>query len=159
MQRLSNTVAPTSFPNDSMAKYTGASFNANHYSRADITTVSTTGGGRGMGLCVRCATAAETGYRFAIDHAASNNAELGRFINGTYTFLDHWTQAFTNGDQFTLAIAGETLYVYDKTSTLVRTYVDTGGGVPQSGQPGVSFSSSTSSGTFADNWSGGNYSH
>ena len=121
--------------------------------------MGTAGSGAGMGLCVRCATASRSSYRFVIDHASSNNAQLGRFVNNTFTALVTWTQAFTNGDQFTLAIEGETLYVYDKTLTVVKTYVDTGGGVPQSGQPGIAYSSTESAGTLADNWSGGNFSH
>lgn len=158
MKRLSNTLSPTTFGSDSTAKYTGAVFNANQYAQAALTTIGTAGAGAGMGLCVRCATAADTKYAFHIDHAASNNAQLSRKIAGVYTNVGTaWTQAFADGDTFTLAVEGETLYVYDKTSTLVKTVVDTGGGVPQSGSAGVSYSSSTSSGTLADTWVGGNY--
>ncbi len=165
-KRATNTALSSSFSNDSHAYYTGVSFNADQYSTADITTVSTAGGGVGQGLCVRCSTSPDSKYAFHIDHAASNNAELSRKVSGTFTRLttgnctagNPWTQAFTNADTFTLAVAAEVVYVYDKTSTLVNTCTDTGGGVPNSGSPGLSYSSSTSSGTFADNWIGGNFS-
>ena len=76
---------------------------------------------------------------------------------GTYTSLVRWTQAFTDGDQFTIAIENQVLYVYDKTLTQVKTYDDTGGGGPTTGSVGISFSSRETS-AFLDNWSGGTFS-
>ena len=130
---------------------------ADQYSRADLTCVGTTGGGAGNGLAVRCASAARTYYRMVIDHNATNNAEIARIVAGTYTSLVQWTQAFTNGDQFTIAIENQVLYVYDKTLTQVKTYDDTGGGGPTTGNVGISFSSSETS-ALLDNWSGGTFS-
>ena len=130
---------------------------AGQYSRADLTCVGTPGVGAGIGLAVRCASAARTYYRMAIDHNATNNAEIARFVAGTYTALVQWTQAFTNGDQFTLAIENQVLYVYDKTLTQVQTYDDTGGGGPTTGSVGLSFSSVETSASL-DNWSGGTFS-
>ena len=158
MKILTARITPTDFGQNSTAKYTGSAFSADQYATADITTVSTAGSGVGMGLCVRCATAADTKISFHIDHAASNNAELAEFVGGVYHFLDHWTQTFTNADTFTLAVSGQSIYVYDKTGTLVRGPITATGSVPSSGSAGVSFSGSTSSGTFADNWKGGNFS-
>jgi len=130
---------------------------ADQYSRADLTCVGTVGGGAGNGLAVRCASAARTYYRLAIDHNATNNAEIARFVAGTYTSLVRWTQAFTDGDQFTIAIENQVLYVYDKTLTQVQTYDDTGGGGPTTGSVGLSYSSVETS-ALLDNWSGGTFS-
>ena len=138
---------------DSTNRHTTAAA-AGQYSRADLTCVGTAGGGSGMGLAVRCASAARTYYRLAIDHAATNNAEIARFVAGTYTSLVQWTQAFTNGDQFTIAIENQVLYVYDKTLTQVKTYDDTGGGGPTTGSVGLSYSSVETS-ALLDNWGGG----
>ena len=93
----------------------------------------------------------------AIDHAATNNAEIARFVAGTYTSLVQWTQAFTNGDQFTITIENQVLYVYDKTLTQVKSYDDSGGGGPTTGNVGISFSSIETS-ALLDNWSGGTFS-
>jgi len=142
--------------NDSTNLHTTA-VAADQYSRADLTCVGTSGGGQGIGLAVRCASAARTYYRLVIDHAATNNAEIARFVAGTYTSLVRWTQAFTNGDQFTIAIENQVLYVYDKTLTQVKTYDDTGGGGPTTGNVGISFSSSETS-ALLENWRGGTFS-
>jgi len=142
--------------NDSTNLHTTA-VAADQYSRADLTCVGTSGGGSGIGLAVRCASAARTYYRLVIDHAATNNAEIARFVAGTYTSLVRWTQAFTNGDQFTIAIENQVLYVYDKTLTQVKTYDDTGGGGPTTGSVGLSYSSVETS-ALLDNWSGGTFS-
>ncbi len=156
-KRESNTAVPLGFGADAWTLYSGLSFNNDQYSRADITTVGTGGGGRGQGLTVRASTSVHAGYVFHIDHAASNNAELACFTSGTYHNLDNWTQAFTDGDQFTLAVAGSTLYVYDKTLALVRTKVDATCTSLVSGLPGLSYSSASTS-TSADNWSAGTFS-
>jgi len=78
-------------------------------------------------------------------------------VAGTYTSLAGWTQAFTNGDQFTIAIENQVLYVYDKTLTQVKSYDDSGGGGPTTGNVGISFSSIETS-ALLDNWSGGTFS-
>ena len=154
--RTSNQALPFGSGTDSTNRHTTA-VAAGQYSRADLTCVGTTGSAAGIGLAVRCASAARTYYRLAIDHAATNNAEIARFVAGTYTSLVQWTQAFTNGDQFTIAIENQVLYVYDKTLTQVQTFDDTGGGGPTTGSVGLSFSSIETS-ALLDNWSGGTFS-
>lgn len=157
MRRLSNTAAPHSFGSDCGSVYSGTSFTAGQYSRANLTTIGTSGSGAGIALTVLNSAISNTWYRFAIDHNGSFNAEVSRSVNGSFTFLDHWLQTFVDGDQFTFAVSGEVLSVYDKTLTLVRTISDIGGGVPTTGKPGIGYSSSESSGTFLDDWSGGNF--
>src|SRR6185503_14012951 len=101
------------------ARYIGATFDSNQYATCSLTVTGTVGTGSGMGMELRASSSVRSMYRFTIDHAASNNAQWFRFINGTGTRIDQWTQAFTDADTFTVAVEGETLYTYDKTGALV----------------------------------------
>lgn len=148
---------------DSVAQYTGIAFNNNQYSRAQLTMSGTTGGGSGLGLCVRQQVGAKTNYEFVIDHAGSTNAFVTRRVAGSAAVdLDSWTQAFADGDEFTLAVEGAgtstVLYVYDKTLTLVRTIADSAAHTAiDSGSPGLFYSSSETSAS-VDNWKAGTFS-
>jgi hypothetical protein len=140
----------------------GGTPGADQYSRANLTVVSTTGGGTGVGLSVRCDTAARTYYRFVIDHAASNNAEVHRFNAGSFAQVGaSWTQAFTDGDQFTLAVEGSgtstVVKVYNSALAEVFTATDSGGSAVDTGRYGLAHSSTTT-GAVVDNWEGGTFS-
>lgn len=155
-KRLTNAAVPSSFVADCASVYTGIVWPANHYSRADLTVNGTGGAAQGVGLNVRMDNGVNTGYRFVIDHAASNNASLDRFNAGTRTNLAQWTQAFADGDRFTVAIEGSKLYIFDKNSTLVKQFDDAGALLALIEQPGLAFSSNETSASIS-NWEGGSF--
>lgn len=156
----SNVVSTHDANTDSSAWWIGAgSFNDNQYSKVVIKGSGTAGSGSGFGAVVRRSTTpgTKTMYRFVIDFAATNNAEVRRFVSGTGTRLGSlWTQAVSVGDAFYLAIEGQTVYVYDKNQTQVFSFDDTGGGGPTTGKPGIGYSSTDAS-MRADDWEGGNF--
>lgn len=156
---VSNHVEPSApGGNDSWAFYNAVAFPSGQYSRAAINCVGTGAGGQGNGLGVRIsgAAAVENGYRIVADHAASNNVEVARRVVGVNTTLATFTEAFTNGDQWTLAIGSLlgvwTLYVFHL-NILVQTVSDT---TPllTAGGPGLAFSSNETSAQ-TDDWEGG----
>lgn len=155
-KRLTNAAVPTSFVADCASVYTGIVWPANHYSRANLTVTGTGGAAQGVGLYIRADNAVITNYRFVVDHAASNNASLDRYNTSTRTNLAQWTQAFTDGDQFTLAIQGSKLYVFDKNLVLVRRFDDGANLLSLTEQPGLAFSSNETSASI-DNWEGGSF--
>lgn len=155
-QRLSNAAQPSDVNNGASANYIGIASPNDQYSRANLT-VSGTAGAHGIGLRVRGSESAQTFYMFVIDHAASNNATIYRCVTSSFTSLAAWTQAFSDGDQFTLAIEGQKLYVYDKTLTEVKNFDDAGGGGPTTGDFGIQYSSVETSASI-DNWEGGSFS-
>lgn len=155
--RNTNTAIPDTVGSDCGSHYTGITFPANQYSRANLTVTGTVGGGSGIGLRLRQASGANTGYRFAIDHAASNNAQIVRSTAGALVTLITWTQAFTDGDQFTFAVDGMTVYVFDKNGLEVARFRETTAAVISTGAPGL-FYSSTETSASLDNWDAGLFS-
>lgn len=144
-------------PDDSVDRcsiYTGASFGNDQSSKAKLTTSGTSGGGAGPGLCVRHAPAARTFYRLATDHAASTNVEFGRFVAGSFTVLGSFTQAWTNGDTWEFRAVGPaaaTVLTIYLNGALVQTFTDNSS--LASGSPGISYSTTSISGTI-DDWVG-----
>lgn len=153
-KRASNTAQPNNVGADCGSRYSGITWPADHYSQAKLTVTGTTGGGAGIGLHLRAASGARTYYRFVVDHATSNNAEIRRVVAGSGTVLTTWTQPFTDGDQFTFGVQGTQLFVMDKNGRIVATAQD---GQITSGSPGIEYSSTETSAS-VDDWSGGKFS-
>lgn len=129
----------------------GVTWPNDQYSQSQLTVTGTTGGGSGIGLSLRGATGATTFYRFAIDHAASNNWDLSLLTAGALFGLATGTQAFSDGATFKFRIIGGALDV------------SINGGAPfasatdfniASGKPGLAYSSSETSAS-VDVWEGG----
>ena len=151
-KRLTNTAQPTDpAGGDNTVRYSGLTFPAAQYSRGKLTVNSTAGGARGVGLTVRNAAGAATYYRVVMDHAATNNAELGKKVAGAYTALVTWTKTFAHGDQFTLLADGSFIQVYDKNMMLVASVWDN---AVTSGSPGLTLSTAVTSAS-VDDWEGG----
>lgn len=152
-----NIAVPSSLAADCGVRYSGAAFQGDQSSSAKLSVNGTGGGGAGVGLAVRVASGARTYYRFVLDHAATNNAELRRFVAGASAAIDTWTTGvWSDGQRFEFRVVGPTanaiLGVY-LDGALIRTFTDTAGTVPASGSPGLSYSSTTSSAS-ADDWVG-----
>jgi hypothetical protein len=140
--------------NDDCSIYTGATWGNDQSSKAKLTCTGTAGGSAGVGLCLRHAAAAKTYYRFALDHAASNNMCIDRFVAGAHAILVTWTQTFTDGDTFEYTVTGpqtaSVLTVY-RNGTQVQQFTDNS--TIASGTPGLSFSTSETAAT-VDDWVG-----
>jgi len=159
-KRIGNTAAPHSLTADTSTFRTDVTFTANQYSRSNLTMAGTTQD-TGVALIVNRTTAsgaARNEYIFIINHGASNNASVYRVVSGAFTLLGtRWTQAFTDGDQFTIGVENQVVYVYDKNTTQIFSVSDVGGGVPTPGSPVLAGSAAFTSGS-ADNWEGGTFS-
>jgi hypothetical protein len=132
----------------------GVTFGADQSSKGKLTCVGTGGSAQGIGLAVRRSAAVQTMYRFVIDHAATSNAVIVRFVTGTATTLVTWTQAFTDGDTFELKVTGpqtaSKLEVF-RNGVSVQTFTDSS--TVASGFPGLGSSSAFTSGS-VDDWVG-----
>lgn len=155
---VSNTAqGPGSPSNDDYSAYDSVvSWPNNQYSQAKCTVTGTVGGGAGIGVMLRHALSASTKtmYRIVIDHAASNNVEVAKFIGGTYTALGQRTTAFTNGDTLYAEVQGSTIVVKLNGSALGASFSDS---AIASGAPGIAYSSTETSSSL-DDWEGGDFS-
>lgn len=158
-QVVSNTSTPTSFGSDALSVYDGSvSWPADQYSQAKLTVTSTLGGGRGPGVVVRAVTTGPSYYRAVLDHAASNNVEVGRMVSGTYTVLTNRTTTWVDGDVLRLEVTGtgasRVLKIFRNGTQLGADIADASGGIDAANRPGLGFSSSVTSAS-ADDWEGG----
>lgn len=151
MKKLSGSAVPTNTANDCSARSTsGASFTNDQASELAITTSGTGGGGVGMGVLVRCASAAATYYRAVMDGAASNNIEIGKRVAGVYSFIANRTVSYGAGGTLRLGVVGTTLRVYYNGTQVGADITDSD---IASGSPGISYSS-TDATAQGDNWVG-----
>lgn len=137
-----NVAVPAAIGSDSSSFYSGATWSADHSSQGRLTCTGTAGGTSGIGLCVRHAPAAKTYYRFVIDHAATNNANIARMLAGGFTSLITWTQAFTDGDLFEFRVSGPaaaSVLVLFRNGVQVQTFTDNS--TVATGAPGLAYSS------------------
>lgn len=149
---VTNSVTCSAFDNDCESIYNAGSFGADQYSEAALSVTGTPGGDQGAGVTVRSVgpAATRTEYRLIVDHAASNNVTLSKFISGAKTALTTFTSAFTNGDVWRLEVSGSNITIKRNGST-VSTVTDSS---VTTGQPGITYSS-TVSGATIDDWAGG----
>jgi hypothetical protein len=129
------------------------------YSKGKLSVTGTAGGGSGARLLVRHASAADTTYLLAVDHAATNNVVISKVIASVFTNLTGFpvTQAWTDGDTWEIDVVGTTISIYlTPASTGVRAQI--GSSVTDSaitsGSPGFGYSS-VSTATTIDDWEGG----
>lgn len=151
---VSNHAEPISAAGDSIAIWKDHPWGVNQAAYGNLTVSGTLGGGRGIGFVLRCLDdpTTRTCYEFVADHAATLNCFIQRFVGGTYTALDSFTQAFTDGDRWGFKATGpptatilEVFYLGSK----VRTFTDNSS--IANGSPGLGFSSATTSASL-DNW-------
>jgi hypothetical protein len=147
-----NACVPAVLPgNDCYYAYTGITWPNDHYAQIKVTVTSTGGGGVGGGVAVRRTGDGTTRYRAVVDHAASNNVSLDRFLSGAYQNLALYTSAWTDGDVLRLEAQGSSLRVYRNGTQIGTTFTDAN---IASGSPGIDYSSSVSALTM-DDWEGG----
>lgn len=163
MQIVSNVATPTDpTTNDDTSYYSARTWGNDQFSRARLTVNSTAGSGAGVALIVRQASGANTRYRFAADHAASNNVTLIKFVAGVVTTLTGWpvTKAWTDNDLWELDVQGTTLSIFlTPASTGVKAQVgsNTTDSSIASGSPGIGVSTTVTSASIND-WEGGDFS-
>jgi hypothetical protein len=135
---------------DVYARYNPWASGDDQYSQAD-TTSGGAGAGTGAGVVVRMATSgAITMYRLVVSNAG--NYELTRRIADAGTSLRTGTLSYVAGTKLGLSIIGSTLKIWYGGVQVGADIVD---GTPlASGQPGIGYSSDTTSITI-DNWEAG----
>jgi hypothetical protein len=143
--------------NNDGAIYDGVTFPDNQWSAAKLSVTSTNGVRRGPALFVRHAFAANTSYRISVDHAASNNCNISRFLAGTRTTLLDFTQAWTDGAEWKIAVDGPAsaarIRIY-LNGTLLQTVTDNSS--IASGYPGIGVSDSEDvTNVVIDDWHAG----
>ncbi len=143
--------------NNDGAIYDGITFPDNQYSAAKLSVTSTNGVRRGPALFVRHAFSANTSYRISVDHAASNNCNISRFLAGVRTTLLDFTQAWTDGAEWKIAVDGPAsaarIRIY-LNGTLLQTVTDNSS--IASGYPGIGVSDQTDvSNVVIDDWYAG----
>lgn len=147
---IANALTSSDLNNDCAAFNTRAAWPANQYSQCQGTVTGTAGGGSGVGPGVRMATGRNS-YAITIDHAATNNVVLAKFVGGTVTVLWTRTQAFTNGDILSLEVVGTTLIGRVNGTAIGAAVTDA---ALATGSPGVYYSSVETAAS-VDNWEGG----
>src|SRR5882762_5469999 len=107
MQIVGNVATPT-YPtvNDDGSYYSGITWPDDQFSRAKLTVNWSGGGDAGVALYARQASGANTKYRLVVDHAATNNVTLSKFVAGVHTTLTGFplTQAWTDGGLWELDV-------------------------------------------------------
>lgn len=149
------SVTPGSTAADATESNNSVTWPGDQYSQVTFAQCNYTGGandGVGIGPAVRCSTAARTYYRCCCAGTTANGTEIAKMIAGSYTALAHGGAAWVNTDTAYLSVVGTALTA-KRNGSNVTTATDAS---IASGRPGISYSSSSSSGTPAvDNWEGG----
>lgn len=147
----SNAIYPNSSFTDSMVHWSAGSFSDDQYSEGTITAITS---GNYIGVAVRCADAADTGYRFVGD---STDSELGWLNAGSYTAISTGGNAFSPGDVVKIEVSGSSpniaITCYINGSTAGAPAAVTGRTEIDSGRPGVA-SYGDSINTKMDDWIG-----
>jgi len=111
---VSNAASLTEPVNDGAEAYTAIAWPNDQYSQANLTS-----GSQGSpGVAVRLQTGANTVYWVSIDHEATLNAAVLKFVTGSATALSNITNAYTDGDLFRLEVQGSTLVVKQNGTTV-----------------------------------------
>lgn len=149
---LSGAAVPESNTVDSMEIWNADSFSADQYAECACT-VTGTNAGTGPGPFVRGTSGVNPPcYRATVMKAASNNVEVLRQVGTTYTTIEFRTTTWVDGDILRLEVQGSTLRVYQNG---VQLGADMSDGALASGNPGIIYSSTTTSSSL-DNWQAGN---
>ena len=131
----------TTFPNDqySQAKFSGSTTSADS--------------GAGQGLVTRQSASARTHYRVVFNNRGPDEAELAKFVAGTYTQLWSRTITYSTGTVGRIESQGTTQRVFYNGAQVGADATDS---AISSGFAGVAYSS-TDSGTTIDDWEGGDF--
>lgn len=151
---VSNVASAPDDTNDRCSVYTAASFGNDQSSKGNLTTAGATAASQGIGLVVRHAAAARTYYRFVITHSSAPQVEIDRFVAGAGSSLVQFNQTFTDGDTFEMVVTGPAaaarIEIF-RNGASIQVFTDNSS--LASGNPGISYSTSSTSGT-VDNWVG-----
>lgn len=144
-QIVSNAAQPEQLTGDDLELYTGSTFADDQYAQAKVT-VTSTGSNAGLGVVVRGATNGSC-YRAVVSKAASNNVSLFKFVAGAGTNLGNRTTTWVDGDTLRIEVQGTTITLYQNGVALGATFSDS---ALASGAPGISHSTSITSGSLDD---------
>ena len=152
----SATITPSLISTDSHARAETTPIGANQYAQVNISNISggSAGGGAGFGILLRIVAASENNmYRFVIlQSGTANNVEYAKFVSGAYSNLGNRTSAtFADGAVFRVEANGSTLSVFLDGVLQSPSVTDTS---HATGQPGIAYSSTITSGNL-DNFDGG----
>lgn len=155
-QRVSDAAAPSSLSSDCTERYSGISWPNDQYAQAKITAIS--GGDandKGVGIALRCASGANTMYRFVGNaNGAGNDSRVAKYVGGTYTSLSAFSVSpdWAVNDIIYAEIQGTT-WIVKKNGTQVATGTDS---AIASGDAGVDYSSTITDADL-DDWEGGDF--
>lgn len=144
-----NAVYGNSAGNDSLAHWGNDTFNADQYAQGTIAAISA---GNWIGVSVRDAASAMTGYLYYGDNG---NRTLAKYVNGTYTDLGLYNGGgFTASDLIRLEVSGTTLTSKRNGAGDTNTGPQTDNSIA-SGSGGLA-AYNNNSGSRLDDWEGGN---
>lgn len=148
---LSDKAEPNAFGIDGENFWNADTFGADQFSECPLSNVTGGTGSAGIGVILR-ADAGGTYYRIVVNADGSNNIDISSFVSGVLQpTLGTRTAAFANGDVLRAEVQGTTLRVYKNGVQLGADITDSS---IATGQPGIGYSSTLSSGAL-DSWTGG----
>jgi hypothetical protein len=151
MQILSQKVAAFVAGDDEAEAYTGISWPDDQYVQVAVSGLTTTGGGTGIGVILRCADG-NNFYRVVVSGEASNNVSVSKQVATVFTTITNRTTAWSDGDVLKVDVIGDTLRVYKNGVQLGADIA--GDGALATGAVGIGYSS-TASAARADLFEGG----
>jgi hypothetical protein len=155
MQIAGNVCTPSSLAADCGADHTGITWPADHYSKAKLSVTGTGGGGQGACLSVRSASGARTCYRLEVDHAATLNVAVEKFVAGTpSSLIAALTQAWSDGDTWEIRAQSNRISIY-LNGVLIAAATDSSSPL-LTGNPGIGYSSVETAASIND-WEGGDF--
>lgn len=149
----SNQVSHPTDGSDNEVYYVAATASGDQFSQGTITTVA--GGETGVGvLCRHIGTSTRTFIRAVAD---STTTTVRSFSNGADTLIGTRSQTFNNGDVLRLEVTGTspniTVKVFRNGTQMGADFTGVTG--PNTGKPGLCYSSTPGGLTTLDNWTGG----
>lgn len=146
-----NAAIPDSLGGDHVETWNANTFGADQYSQAKLAALSGTSNQAGVGVGVRWAQSAKTGYWAVCNLAASNDTTVFRWSGGSNLSLGQRTAGWTVGDTVKLQIVGTILKVF-KNGVQVGAEFDNGD--VASGRAAICYSSTLTDADI-DDWEGG----
>lgn len=147
----SNTAQTDDIGSDTIAVLGGVTWPTDMYAQAKISVTGTAGG---FGVALRADTVANTYYRAVVNKAASANVSVERMVTGTHTVLSTRTTTWTDGNTLKLEVTGTgasiVLKVYQNGTQLGANIADASGGISTINKPGLTYSSTSVSGSVDD---------
>src|SRR5690349_5459494 len=155
--RSSDVAVPANMSQDCGAFNNTVTWPNDQYAQAKVSATGTNAL-TGIGVACRMASGARTHYWAIVNKAASSNVTLQRFNAGTPSTIAQFTTTWNDGDVLRLEVSGAptsvSLKVFQNGVQLGTTQTDSNASGLSSGNAGIAYSSSLTSGSL-DDWEGG----